>query len=206
MVPRRIAHLIVFSFCYCYIFGYSYIHKIFTSGNSFSRMISFRYTSSQKSKASFMSSTNGDDLPSPIKPKIYSFVKNEPTKKRPMIGNTSSDLILRKNKLFGEIREPDTRLDAIRSILISTNDTYLSPGECKTLLVAIIFSRSESMVPLFVNRMKAQNTLTSELIFVGIRTACRRRVFLDLISNSLVRLFTLLIISPGCWNSSRTVA
>lgn len=78
--------------------------------------------------------------------------------------------------LMNQVREFTTRINALEAVL-SLNDTVFSVGECKTIMVAIIFARSESLMAKFIQILRTQGQITSELLYVGARTACRRRQF-----------------------------
>ena len=80
-----------------------------------------------------------------------------------------------KDRLLSAIREAGTRLQALELLLIR-NNLELTDADCKTVLAGVIFSKAEHLLPQFIELARERGKLSSELVYVGIRTAYRRRV------------------------------
>lgn len=84
-----------------------------------------------------------------------------------------------KEALFNAVREAGSRLQALERLL-QCQDLEFTDAECKTLLTAVIFCKAEYLLAKFIEVFRKQRRLTSELVYMGLRTACRRRVREDL--------------------------
>eukprot|EP01041_Mallomonas_annulata_P000502 gene502-956_t len=78
--------------------------------------------------------------------------------------------------LIRELRDTTTRSTALDR-LISSNEYKFTDADCKTLLVAAVETRSVTLTARLLKRFKNEFKLTAELLYVGIRTACRKNVW-----------------------------
>ena len=80
-----------------------------------------------------------------------------------------------KGKLFNAIREAGTRSQGLELLLLHDH-VALTDADCKTVLAGVVYSKAEHLLPQFIEFFRKQGKLTSELVYMGIRTAFRRRV------------------------------
>lgn len=78
------------------------------------------------------------------------------------------------SKLINDLRDISYRTNAVEGLL-NLPEYKLSNGDSKALLVACVEMKSEPYLSRLINRLKDDASLTSELLYVGIKTACRKQ-------------------------------
>jgi len=98
------------------------------------------------------------------------------------VETTAADAAPAWSGLLDSLRYPPHRLAALKHLVsgeaaATVSPPPLTPGECKTVLAACVEVKSEELLGAALALFQTQGALSSELMYVGIRMALRKKAW-----------------------------